>query len=51
MDLFADPNESLRLHREPLALRMRPRTLDEFVGQTELVGSGRYLRREIEADS
>ena len=51
MDLFADPNESLRLHREPLALRMRPRTLDEFVGQTELVGSGRFLRRVIEADS
>ena len=51
MDLFADPNESLRLHREPLALRMRPRTLDEFVGQSELVGPGRFLRRVIEADS
>ena len=32
----------------PLADRMRPRTLDEFVGQTQLVGEGRVLRRLIE---
>jgi putative ATPase len=30
---------------------MRPRTLDEFVGQSELVGPGRFLRRVIESDS
>jgi putative ATPase len=35
---------------EPLAARMRPRTLDEFVGQEHLVGPGRVLRRAIEAD-
>ncbi len=51
VDLFADPMESRRLNREPLALRMRPRTLDEFVGQSELVGPGRFLRRVIESDS
>ncbi|MCB9685576.1 MAG: AAA family ATPase [Alphaproteobacteria bacterium] len=35
---------------EPLAARMRPRTLDEFVGQAHVVGPGRLLRRAIEAD-
>jgi putative ATPase len=34
----------------PLAERMRPRTLDELVGQAPLVGHGRPLRRAIEAD-
>jgi putative ATPase len=33
----------------PLAERMRPRSLDEFVGQSHLVGSGRILRRLIES--
>jgi putative ATPase len=37
--------------REPLAARMRPRTLDEFVGQEQIVGPGRALRRAIEADA
>ncbi len=37
--------------REPLAARMRPRTLDEFVGQEQIVGPGRALRRAIEADT
>ncbi len=35
---------------DPLAERMRPRTLDEFVGQDHLLGSGRILRRLIEED-
>ncbi|MCB9760510.1 MAG: AAA family ATPase [Alphaproteobacteria bacterium] len=35
---------------EPLAARMRPRTLDEYVGQQHIVGPGRLLRRAIEAD-
>src|SRR5574339_1171930 len=40
-----------RLTREaPLAARLRPRTLDEYVGQEEIVGPGRLLRRAIEAD-
>ncbi|MCB9744575.1 MAG: AAA family ATPase [Alphaproteobacteria bacterium] len=36
--------------REPLAARMRPRTLDEYIGQTHILGPGRLLRRAIEAD-
>lgn len=36
---------------EPLAARMRPRTLDEFVGQEHIVGAGHALRRAIETDS
>jgi putative ATPase len=35
----------------PLAARMRPRTLDEFVGQPELLGAGRALRAAIERDA
>ena len=34
----------------PLADRMRPRTLSEFVGQEQIVGKGKLLRRAIEAD-
>lgn len=34
----------------PLAARMRPRTLDEFIGQEHIVGPGRLLRRAIQAD-
>lgn len=34
----------------PLADRMRPRTLDEFIGQKQILGAGRLLRRAIEAD-
>ncbi len=40
-----------RLEKEsPLAARMRPRTLDEFVGQEHIMGPGRLLRRAIQAD-
>ena len=35
---------------EPLAARMRPRNLDEFIGQEEIVGPGRLLRRAIQKD-
>ena len=35
---------------EPLAARMRPRTLDEVVGQEHILGPGTLLRRVIEAD-
>ena len=47
MDLFsiAATNES-----KPLAERMRPKTLDEFVGQSHVVGKGCLLRRAISAD-
>jgi putative ATPase len=44
--LFTDKNVGAR----PLAVRMRPRTLAEFVGQEEVLGPGTYLRRAIEAD-
>ncbi len=36
--------------RTPLAARMRPRTLDEFVGQEHIIGPGKVLRRAIETD-
>jgi putative ATPase len=41
-DLFATPA------REPLAARMRPRSLDEFVGQEHLLASGKPLREAVE---
>lgn len=44
--LFADKENS----HEPLASRMRPRTLDEYIGQDHIVGKGRLLRRAIAAD-
>ena len=47
MDLFTP----LAQKRAPLADRMRPRTLDEFIGQPHLVGPGKLLRRAIETDS
>jgi putative ATPase len=37
-------------HTAPLAARLRPRTLDEFVGQEHIIGEGRLLRRAIIAD-
>jgi len=50
MDLFAFSRQE-QLHRSaPLAARMRPRTLDEFAGQEQIIGRGRLLRRAIEAD-
>ncbi|MGI9166496.1 MAG: replication-associated recombination protein A [Pyrinomonadaceae bacterium] len=44
----AEPSETLDPALAPLAERMRPRSLDEFVGQDHLVGEGRILRRLIE---
>src|ERR1039457_4555746 len=38
------------LKNQPLAARMRPRNLDEFAGQTHIIGPGQLLRRAIEAD-
>jgi putative ATPase len=50
MDLF-DHALKQRLSTEaPLAARMRPRSLDEYIGQDDIVGEGRLLRRAIEAD-
>jgi len=50
MDLFETSPKNSLIKRAPLADRMRPRTLDEFVGQDEILGKGRLLRRAIEAD-
>ena len=50
MDLFTHAMQDRMKNEAPLAARMRPRTLDEFVGQEEIVGEGRLLRRAIEAD-
>ena len=52
MNLFqAIPPEDASHHSpRPLADRMRPRTLDEFVGQEQLVGPGKPLRVQIERD-
>ncbi len=47
-DLFDFNPEDFR--RRPLADRMRPRTLAEFVGQAHLLGPGKPLRRAIESD-
>jgi putative ATPase len=52
-DLFQpsdEPNEEAVNASAPLAARMRPRTLDEFVGQEHILGPGKLLRRAIEAD-
>ncbi len=49
-DLFAHARKGQIRREAPLAARMRPRTLDEFVGQEHIVGEGRLLRRAIEAD-
>lgn len=50
MDLFDHHRTELAAVDAPLAARMRPRTLDEFVGQDAIVGPGKLLRRAIQAD-
>jgi putative ATPase len=57
-DLFTAPAEpqpetaatSESARHQPLAARMRPRILDEYAGQTHILGAGQLLRRAIEAD-
>jgi putative ATPase len=49
-DLFAAAVEERLAHRAPLAARLRPRTLDEVVGQHHLLGKGKPLRVLIESD-
>jgi putative ATPase len=52
-DLFQTTEEAHDEHvsaSAPLAARMRPRTLDEFVGQEHILAPGKLLRRAIEAD-
>ncbi|HJZ55116.1 MAG TPA: replication-associated recombination protein A, partial [Gemmataceae bacterium] len=50
MDLFESVREENRHRARPLAARMRPRSLDEFVGQEHFLGPGKLLRRMLLAD-
>jgi len=50
MSLFAAAEAENRRQAQPLASRMRPRSLDEFVGQQHFLGEGKLLRRLIQAN-
>ena len=50
MDLFDHAAQDDIEKAAPLAARMRPRTIDEFVGQEHIIGPGKLLRRAIETD-
>ncbi len=49
-DLFDHAMQERMKSEAPLAARMRPRTLEEYIGQEHIVGEGKLLRRAIEAD-
>ncbi|MGI6092205.1 MAG: replication-associated recombination protein A [Negativicutes bacterium] len=51
MDLFSFANQTLIEENAPLAVRMRPRSLNEIHGQDEIVGQQGFLRRMIESDN
>lgn len=50
MDLFTIQMEESLKRTAPLADRMRPRELSEFIGQSHFVGPGKYINRVVEAD-
>lgn len=53
MDLFGDESDDhtvTKPEEQPLAYRMCPRTLEDYVGQEHIIGEGKLLRRAIEAD-
>jgi len=50
MDLFSHAQEERMQSEAPLAARLRPRTLEEYVGQEHILGPGKLLRRAIESD-
>ena len=50
MDLFHEARQKNLERVAPLAVRMRPRGLEEFVGQQHFLGPGKLLRRMLEAD-
>ncbi|MEZ6049129.1 MAG: replication-associated recombination protein A [Planctomycetaceae bacterium] len=50
MDLFSQQEKQHLEAAKPLAARMRPRTLDEYVGQQHFLGEGKLLRRMLQAD-
>jgi len=49
-DLFDHAMQERMKSEAPLAARMRPRTMDEYIGQEHIIGEGKLLRRAIEAD-
>jgi putative ATPase len=50
VDLFGEVHRANAARAQPLAARMRPRSLDEFVGQEHFLGPGKMLRRMLAAD-
>ncbi|MFA4858647.1 MAG: AAA family ATPase, partial [Candidatus Margulisiibacteriota bacterium] len=50
MDLFDVNEQNFKGQNAPLPFRMAPRTLDQLVGQEEILGKGKLLRRLIETD-
>jgi putative ATPase len=50
IDLFKEMHEANLRKVQPLAARMRPRSLDDFVGQQHFLGPGKMLRRLLQAD-
>lgn len=51
MDLFSLASEAEVIKQAPLAVRMRPTSLDDFAGQEEIIGQGKFLRRMVESDN
>lgn len=49
--LFQEMEDANRLASAPLAVRMRPRTLDDIVGQKEAIGPDSWLRQAIQSDT
>ena len=50
MDLFDYMRQTTQQKESPLASRLRPRTLDEVVGQKHIIGKDKLLYRAIKAD-
>ena len=50
MDLFEYMRENNKNTESPLAMRLRPETLDEMVGQSHIIGKDKLLYRAIKAD-
>jgi len=50
MDMFDKQADEQQFQNAPLATRMRPKSLEDFVGQEHILGKGRVLRRAIETD-
>lgn len=50
MDLFSYANQEEEKRAAPLAVRMRPRNFDEFIGHKDAVGKNKFLRKMIDSD-